>query len=68
MGDQWSILILREFFLEGQGIFNFGGRESRRFFDEQSDMHPTLGRTERALQMQLARVIGVPKVGLDIER
>jgi hypothetical protein len=28
----------REFFLEGQGIFNFGGRESRRFFDEQSDM------------------------------
>ncbi len=28
----------REFFLEGQGIFNFGGRESRDFFGEQSDM------------------------------
>jgi hypothetical protein len=28
----------REFFLEGQGIFNFAGRQSRAFFGEQSDM------------------------------
>jgi hypothetical protein len=28
----------REFFLEGQGIFNFGGQESARWFGPQSDM------------------------------
>ncbi len=28
----------RDFFLEGQGIFNFGGRSTQRFGGEQSDM------------------------------
>jgi hypothetical protein len=28
----------REFFLEGQGIFNFGGREARDVWEQQSDM------------------------------